>query len=232
MQISNFQTVEDLNLAGAEFIVSKLKGQGSNLLCAATGSSATGIYRTLVYKKDEMDISTLKLIKLDEWANLPMDYPGSCEYYLRQHLLQPLNISASNYISFDSQASDPDLECRRIENELETNGPIDVCVLGLGLNGHIAFNDPSDELQPNVHLAKLSVASMAHPMIKDYAEKPQHGFTLGLANILRSKTILLIVQGEHKKLIFQKLLRAKISTQLPASFLWLHENAHCYYCEN
>ncbi|RYY18866.1 MAG: galactosamine-6-phosphate isomerase, partial [Sphingobacteriaceae bacterium] len=104
------------------------------------------------------------------------------------------------------------------------------CVLGIGLNGHIAFNDPADELQPGVHLAKLSAASLAHPMVKHAAVDLQYGYTLGMADILQSKTILLIVNGQHKKTIFQEFLKGQITTQLPASFLWLHADVYCYYC--
>lgn len=232
MQLIKFQTPEELNIAGADFMISHLSGTEKRLLCAATGSSATGIYKTLISKKGEIDTAALKLIKLDEWAALPMDHPGSCEHYIQQHLLQPLNIPLSNYISFNTKAENTEAECKRIGDELKVNGPVDLCVLGLGLNGHIAFNDPADELNPGVHLAKLSEASMAHPMVQDVTEKPTHGYTLGMANILQAKTILLVVQGEHKKEIFRQLLKAKISTQLPASFLWLHGNAYCYYCEN
>lgn len=222
MKIINFNTVEELNTAGADFIISRLKGKESNLLCAATGNSATGIYQILVNKKDEINTSALKLIQLDEWADLHKDNPGSCEYYLQHHLLQPLNIPIGSYISFDSQSAEPAAECKRIQEKLHAEGPIDLCVLGIGLNGHIAFNDPADELQSGVHLAKLSEASMAHPMVKDLDNKPQYGYTLGIADILQSKTILLVIHGEHKKEIFERLLKSKISTQLPASFLWLH----------
>jgi len=232
MQISNFNTVEELNNAGAEFMVRHLSGKKHSLLCAATGSSVTGIYETFVKRKAKVDTASLKIIKLDEWAALPMDHAGTCEYYIKQHLLQPLSITESHYISFNSQAVDTDAECKRIAAELKANGPIDLCMLGIGLNGHIAFNEPANQLQPGVHLSKLSAASMLHLMVKDVAEKPQYGYTLGMADILQAKTILLVVQGKHKKEIFEQWLTGKISTQLPASFLWLHNNAYCYYCEN
>ena len=204
MQITNFKTAGELDTAGADFIISQLKGNKSSLLCAATGSSATGIYQTLVNKKEKINTAALKFIKLDEWAGLPMDHPGSCEHYVQHYLLQPLGISFSNYISFSSKADGPVGECKKIEDELKANGPIDLCILGLGLNGHIAFNDPADALQPGIHLAKLSEASMSHPMVKDVTDKPKYGYTLGLTSILQAKTILLVVRGEHKRKIFQQ----------------------------
>ena len=232
MQILKFQTVKELNVAGAGFITSHIKGNDGTLLCAATGSSSTGIYKELVEQRAEIDTRSLSFIMLDEWAGLAADHPGSCEYYLQQHLLRPLNIPDSNYTSFNSKANDPAAECSRMAKELNTKGPIDLCILGIGLNGHIAFNEPAEELQPGIHLAKLSETSLAHPMVKDVADKLQYGYTLGIGDILRSKTILLVVHGAHKRAILEQLLKAKVSTQLPASFLWLHADAHCYYCED
>lgn len=232
MHLLKFETEEELNTAGADFIVNLLQDNSQALICAATGSSPTGMYQKLVEKQSLQNTAGLKFIKLDEWADLPMDDTGSCEYYLRQHLLKPLHILEENYISFNSQADIPAEECKRIQQYLAQNGPIDLCVLGLGLNGHIAFNDPADKLQPGVHLAELSAASLAHPMVKDTAIDIKYGYTLGMADILQSKTILLIVNGQHKKTIFQEFLGGQISTKLPASFLWLHANVYCYYCIN
>lgn len=232
MYIKEFASPEELDIACAEFMLNELQRHQQPLFCPATGNSPTGAYRQLVNRKQELDTAALSILKLDEWAGLPMNHPGSCEYYLQQHLLQPLNIQPEQYITFDSQASDPATECERITQALAQQGPIDLCVLGLGLNGHLAFNDPADTLQPDVHLARLSPASLAHPMVQDAGVQLSHGYTLGIANIMQAKTILLMVNGKHKHDIFNQLMQRQVSTQLPASFLWLHSNAHCYYCKN
>lgn len=232
MQLIKFETVEELNIAGADFIVDLLQDQRQALICAATGSSPTKMYKKLVEKQGLQHTTGLRFIKLDEWAGLSMNHPGSCEYYLQQQLLKPLNILEENYISFNSKAAIPAEECTRIQQYLTQNGPINLCVLGLGLNGHIAFNDPADKLKRGVHLAELSATSLAHPMVKDVTIDLKYGYTLGMADILQSKTILLIVNGQHKKTIFQEFLKGQISTELPASFLWLHANVYCYYCLN
>ena len=231
MLVTKFQNPTALNAASAAFMLNVLRNNPQALVCAATGNSPTGAYQQLVARKDDFDASSLRFIKLDEWADLPMDHPGSCEYYLQQHLLKPLQIPADRFISFDSKAVNPEMECNRIQHYLDKNGPIDLCLLGLGLNGHLAFNDPAANLQPHVHLAQLSATSLEHPMIQGVTGVT-HGYTMGIADILQSKTILLIVIGKHKKAILTELLKQQISTQLPASFLWLHANAHCYYCED
>ena len=231
MHIKKFETVSDLNTACAGFMLQIMQRNQPSLICAATGSSPTGAYEQLITQKDKIDTAGLKFVKLDEWASLPMEHPGSCEFYLQQHLLKPLKIPAENFTSFDSMAADPEKECRRVRQYLEGSRPIDLCILGLGLNGHVAFNDPADTLQPHVHLARLSATSLAHPMVTGVPGL-EYGYTLGMADIMRSKAILLIVTGQHKKEILSDLLKERISTLLPASFLWLHANAHCYYCEN
>jgi galactosamine-6-phosphate isomerase len=194
-------------------------------------AAPTGAYRQLVQQKKQLDTAGLRVLKLDEWAGLPMSHAGSCEYYLQKELLQPLAIPNEHYIAFNSEAADAEAECKKVQEYLHVHGPINLCVLGLGLNGHIAFNDPADILQPNIHLAQLSVASLAHPMVQD-AVGLTHGYTLGMADILQARTILLLVNGRHKHGIFQQLLKKEISTQLPASLLWLHAHAYCYYCED
>jgi len=169
---------------------------------------------------------------LDEWYGLGADDKGSCDEYLQTNLFGPLNISFKRCVSFDGKTSEPEKECNRIAAYLDDNGPIDLCILGLGKNGHIAFNEPAAYLQPRAHLATLSATSLAHPMIKGNGETVKYGMTLGVGDIMRSKKIILLVNGTHKNAVMNKLMAQKISNQLPASLLWLHGNAECFYCDN
>lgn len=230
MRVTRCATVAELNELVSETIIKELDKKQHTLFCTATGNSPTGIYQLLAEKKNRIDTSKLSLIKLDEWYNLPMEHPATCEYYLRRHFLEPLGISS--YTAFDSKAPDPGAECSRINQYLDEHGPIDLCLLGLGQNGHIAFNEPADFLQPRAHLAPLSETSLTHTMIQNSGADVKCGFTLGMADILQSRKILLPVFGQNKRAIMQRLMEGKISSQLPASFLWLHPDAECFYCEN
>ena len=129
-------------------------------------------------------------------------------------------------------ALNPDDEVLSIQTQLDKRGPIDLCVLGMGKNGHIAFNEPADFLNARCHLAQLSPKSLAHDMIEGVTDKPRFGFTLGMADILESKMILLLIIGEGKKEVAEAFFTKKISSRLPASFLWLHPNVHCYIDQN
>lgn len=260
MEVLQFETRDALDKACAEAISGLIRQQPGLLFCAATGSSPAGVYQRLVElagsspagvyqqlagsagssstgayqqsRKAGLDISALRVVKLDEWAGLPMEHYGSCESYLRQHLIRPFSIRPENYLSFNSQAESPQAECSRISTELESWGTIDLCILGIGLNGHIAFNEPASVLQRGVHLATLTETSQAHPMVNGADYPLKFGYTLGMEAIMQSRKIMLIIQGPHKKAIFQELMAGTISTFLPASLLWLHANASCYYCEN
>jgi galactosamine-6-phosphate isomerase len=232
MQITRCNTLAELNELASDVLISDLKENPQSLVCAATGNSPTGVYKKLIEKQGSIIVENLTFVKLDEWYGLGIDDPGSCDYYIHENLLQPLEVSPERYIAFDGKSNEPEKECARISNFLDEHGPIDLCILGLGKNGHIAFNEPADFLQPRAHLATLSVTSLEHPMIKGNGEHIKYGLTLGVADILRSKKIILLVNGTHKNAIMEKLLQPKISNQLPASLLWLHPDVQCFYCDN
>ncbi|NNE76048.1 MAG: galactosamine-6-phosphate isomerase, partial [Pricia sp.] len=146
----------------------------------------------------------------------------------QQNIAIPLDISAHRYISFASNPLFPEKECERIQKELLQEGPVDICILGLGRNGHIGFNEPSEYLHPHCHVAKLSQESLQHQMADTMEIKPSYGLTLGMADILQSKKIVLLLTGSNKGKVISQFLSKQITTQLPASFLWLHPNVTCY----
>jgi galactosamine-6-phosphate isomerase len=222
-------TYEGLSLRAADIFMEQLKVNKRLLLGAATGSTPGGFYARLTELAREVPslFSALRVMKLDEWYGLPMDDPGTCESYLRTRLLQALNIGDDRYFSFNSDAKDPEAECVAMKTMLNLNGPIDLCILGLGVNGHIAFNEPTTSLTAHPHLATLARSSRFHPMVADRGEKPEYGLTLGMADIFQSRMILLLISGTAKRDIVQNLLSQRITTALPASLLWLHPNAIC-----
>ena len=211
-------------------LLTNLKTNPRPLICTATGYSPTGLYEKLAdsYQSDPKIFKDMIIIKLDEWGGTNGDYPNTCEYYLQKKLLEPLRISKNNYISFDSSPTDAKKECDRMENEIQEHGPIDICILGLGKNGHLGFNEPSKTLFPDCHIANLSESSLKNPMASKMKTRPTYGLTLGMANILKSKKIILLVTGPNKKKAIKKLLTREITTFLPASFLWLHPNVECF----
>ncbi len=229
MEVDIFNTYEELSQKAKDIILQKIKRKKDLLLCAATGGSPTETYRLL--GKEHLRrpglFAELRILKLDEWGGTPLDDKGTCESYLQDHLLQPLHISESRYIGFNSCPDDPMQECLNIQEQLDKEGPIDICILGLGINGHLALNEPAEYLQPHCHKVELSGQSLQHPMTSEMLIKPTYGLTLGMADIFCSKMIIILIHGQQKKKMVSQLLSKKISSSVPASFLWLHPNVIC-----
>ncbi|MEO8352881.1 MAG: 6-phosphogluconolactonase, partial [Chthoniobacteraceae bacterium] len=143
-RIQIFPEQETASRHAAHLLVGWLDPIADPLLVAATGDSPTLAYDHLA---EEAKVAPerfrgLRLLKLDEWGGLEMDDPATCESYLRHHLVKPLGLSPDRYMAFESNPRDPVDECKRIAAWVSDEGPIDVCVLGLGRNGHLAMNEP------------------------------------------------------------------------------------------
>ena len=219
----------EMSRTGASLILEALKKKPNLLLCAATGRSPEGLYIELatMAHSDLEPFKQLRILKLDEWGGIPENHPVSCEYFLNKKLLGPLDIPQERYISFASDPDEPETECWRIRSEIKREGPIDICILGLGRNGHLGLNEPAPKLESFCHVAALSAESLKHPMIASLEQKPEYGLTLGLKEILDSRLIIMLVSGKEKKHIAEKFLEAKVSPELPASFLWQHPQVEC-----
>jgi len=229
LSLAVYPDYERLSRAAAEIIISHLRQKPDLLLCAATGASPTRIYQLLVeeFRREPDAFRNLRVLKLDEWGGLAMDDPGSCEFYLQQHLLKPLSISTERYAGAQSDARFPEKECARIRQWLQENGPIDICVLGLGHNGHLAMNEPADSLRPYAHVAELAATTMNHAMLAEAKSRPRHGMTLGMAEIFQARKILLPVSGPAKTEQLERMMNKKITTHFPASLLWMHPDTTC-----
>jgi galactosamine-6-phosphate isomerase len=227
MDLKVFNSPEELAEYASALIISKIQAARDLLLCTATGNSTTLTYRKVVEHKEQFQSDALRIIKLDEWGGIPMDNPKSCESYLREKLIIPLEIREENYLSFNSNAREPAAECQRMQKLLDESGPVDLCILGLGLNGHIAFNEPAAFLQPHCHIAQLSDKALSHSMAKEMGIRPAYGLTLGMTDIFNAKQILLLITGGSKAEITRDLMKQQVTALLPASFLWLHSNVQC-----
>jgi len=211
-----------MSQAAANFILDKIMKKNSMLFCPATGSTPKRTYEILA--RSNQKFNDVQLLALDEW-NLDRDNPASCYYYLAKTIIEPLGINRT--FVFDISKNEEEI-INESKDYLNTNGPIDLCILGIGQNGHLGFNEPGLTLEPHVHKIRLSEESKNHPMVAGISEKPTFGYTLGMSDILGAQKILLLVNGNHKREIMKNLMKQKISTALPASFLWLHPDVTCF----
>ncbi len=213
---------DDASLYSAKLIIDAISKKNDLVLCVATGNTPTIMYSLLkdYSLQHPRFFSKVKIVKLDEWYGLPMDHPATCEHYIQNNILIPLDISSDNYLSFKSDCIDPILECKRIENELLKWNGIDFCILGLGVNGHLGFNEPHvDSLSMNAHLAVLTNTSQQHSMLKETNAVCTHGLTLGMDNLLSARESLLLVTGENKKDALWNAINSSSSSRYPASVL-------------
>jgi len=229
MQLSYYSNYEELSKRAARVVLEEIRVQPGMLLCAATGSSPSGLYAALAAEaqiRPEL-FRQLRILKLDEWGGIPDHIPGSCEQYLRSRVLLPLQIPEDRYFSFSSNPPDPRAECERIRSILHREGPIDLCILGLGKNGHLGLNEPAEMLEPCCHVVHLSPESLQHSMLAEMEIKPSYGLSLGMQEILSARKILMLISGKGKAQVAKAFLDGKISTRLPASFLWAHPHVEC-----
>ena len=231
MKIIPCSDYDEMSQLATQSVLAELRQHSGQLLCPASGSSAVGLYEYLAQaiNEDPKIFEQLRILMLDEWLGLAADNPNSCNAFMQKHLIQPLSISEERYFFFDGNTSEPEKECDRMAGILNNQGPIDICILGIGKNGHLGFNEPADVLSPYCHVATLSQTSKAHAMISSMASPPEFGLTLGMTDILESKKIILLLSGKSKQEIIRKFLSKEISAHLPASLLWQHPNVECYH---
>jgi galactosamine-6-phosphate isomerase len=231
MQLFISDTYETMSAQAAEAVMQKITSQSNGVLSPASGDSPTGLYKELVRKlnSEKIDISGWKFVGLDEWLGMNGNDEGSCRFYLNNQLFNPLHISENNICFFDGKAKDLNNECDTVEKFINENGGIDIAVVGLGLNGHVGMNEPGTSPSLHSHVAEIDPLTQQVGQ-KYFKEKKQisKGLTLGIANIMEAKNVILIVSGNKKAEIVRQILEEEISEQLPASFLRNHKNCSVY----
>lgn len=229
MILTEVANYEEMSQAASDILLACIQEKPNALLCIATGSSPTRAYSLLVEKirQQQVDTSCLQIVKLDEWCGLEKSNPATCEAYIQQHILQPLDISQDRYISFDPLEQNWEKECARITGLIEEKGGMDCCVLGIGKNGHLGLNEPGPATLPFAHKALLDEKTKGHSMLSLSSQKVQEGYTLGIQDILCACKVLLLVTGEGKKEACQNLYQPSLSSWRPANYLWLHKDAVC-----
>ena len=227
---------ETMSQSAADSILEAIRRTPSLLICAATGATPTRAYGLLAecYTRSPELFRRVRIIKLDEWCGLKADDPASCEMYLQQHLVQPLKVSGDRYIAFRSNPENPQAECERIAGTLAHKGPIDLAILGIGVNGHIGFNEPHAVFAAHAHVSELALESRQHAMLsRSTVDNPQelvrYGLTLGMSDLLQARQLIILASGASKRQSLQRMLdTSAIEPASPASFLWQHHtNAVC-----
>ena len=193
-----------------------------------TGSTPIGMYRELVGKSngfEELEWTYVRTFNLDEYVMNP-NHEQSYHSFMKKHLFDKIDI-------MPSQCYFPDRNTEEYEKKIKDMGGIDLCILGLGTNGHIAFNEPGSAFESRTRVMDLTEQTIVDNsrFFDDVGDVPTQAITMGLGTIMDSKRIILMVSGEHKLNILNVAMNAAQTTDIPASVLQEHDNLEVYYCD-
>jgi glucosamine-6-phosphate deaminase len=167
--------------------------------------------------------SDVVTFNLDEYVGIERTHPGSYYTFMKQHLFKFIDIDPANAHIPNGAAPDLDAECARYEREIAATGGLDLTFLGLGSNGHIAFNEPGTPFDARTRVVTLTESTRAaNASLFPDGRVPTHAITMGIATILESKSIVLLASGEKKQAAIERLRSGEISEDFPASALWNH----------
>lgn len=211
---------ESMSKKAANFIAEYIEKKPDTLLCIAGGETPMGIFRYLVkYAADKkIDFSQCKFVSLDEWVGLGRDTKGSCKETLYNNFFDLIPVKEEQICFFDGLAADMEDECRKTDKFISDHGDIDLIVLGIGMNGHIGFNEPNVPLNTECHVVALDpVTKKVSVKYFDTALDVKQGISLGMQTISRADTILLIADDIRKADIVKKTVEGEKTPEVPSS---------------
>ena len=228
MDIIRARDYEDMSLKAAGIVADLIRKKPDAVLGLATGSSPIGLYKALIdmYQRGELDMSGVTTANLDEYVGLSPENEQSYRYFMDHYLFDHVNIDKARTFVPDGLAEDADAECRRYEALLSKIGERDLQLLGLGLDGHIGFNEPSEAFSDVTCCVELDQSTIeANKRFFSSAEEvPGKAYTMGIGTIMRAKKILMVVNGEAKADILEKVIRGPVCPGVPASILRFHRD--------
>ena len=228
MRIYKAKDYEEMSRKAAGIVSAQIIMKPDCVLGLATGSTPVGLYKQLIewYRNGDLDFSGVRTVNLDEYKGISRENDQSYYYFMHQNLFDHVNIPAGNTHLPDGMEPDSEKECRRYEELIQSMGSVDLQLLGIGHNGHIGFNEPSDVFDKQVHCVNLTQSTIeANKRFFASAEEvPRQAYTMGIQTIMRSKKILIIANGEGKADIVRDAFFGPITPMVPASVLQLHND--------
>lgn len=228
MQIVSCVDYADMSRKAARIIASQVTLKPHCVLGLATGSTPIGTYKELIrfHLEEELDFSNVTTVNLDEYYGLSPEHEQSYRYFMRQNLFDHINIPPENTHIPDGLTRDVARTCAEYDSMVSSLGGTDIQLLGIGDNGHIAFNEPHSFFFAQTHLVDLdedTIKANARFFASE-ADVPRQAITMGMRSIFSAKLILLLASGPNKASAIAKMIKGPIDPQLPASILQLHPN--------
>ena len=226
MELITKKDYDELSKAVGDFVIDYVGKKPDSLICFAGGDTPLGLLKYLVeaVNENKVDLSKCRFVGLDEWVGLGRDVKGSCQEMLYNNFYDLIPVPKEQVCFFNGLAKDLNEECRRVDSFISDNGNLDLIVLGIGMNGHIGFNEPAEDFPKFTHCVDLTESTIqANARFFDKPEDvPTQAYTMGIGTIMRAKRILLIASGKDKAAIVKEALFGPVRPQVPASILQLH----------
>ncbi len=228
MQIIKTRDYDHMSRMAANIIAAQVIMKPDCVLGLATGSTPVGTYEELVrrYDKGELDFSTVTSINLDEYKGLSPENDQSYRYFMNTHLFSHVNIDPEKTYVPNGLEPDSEKACAAYNAVIRQAGGIDLQLLGLGHNGHIGFNEPSDIFEKETHCVDLTQSTIDanSRFFASMDEVPKQAYTMGIGTIMQAKKVLVVVSGKGKAQIVKDAFFGPCTPQVPASILQLHSD--------
>ena len=225
MKIIVTKDYEELSAKAAKIMLEVVRENPYAVLGLATGTTPLGLYAYMIDDHEQKGTSYahIRTANLDEYKGLPKTHPQSYAYFMRKNLFDGLGIHSENTNIENGMAADEEKECARYDEVLERL-PRDIQLLGLGSNGHIAFNEPGTPFGSGTHVVALAESTVKDNarLFDDISEVPRKAFTMGIRQIMQAKKALILASGANKADAVAKMVKGEVTEAVPASVLQLH----------
>ena len=229
MEVIVKKSYEEMSKLAAEMIARVVRSKPNAVLGLATGSTPVGTYKELIkmHKEEKLDFSHVTTFNLDEYVGLSPTHDQSYRYFMNDNLFNHINVDKKRTFVPDGMAKDIPAFCKWYEEQILRAGGIDVQLLGIGGNGHIAFNEPGSSLG-----SRTRVKTLDDKTIKDNArffksldEVPKYAITMGIGTIMEARSLILLANKENKADAISKTVEGPITAMVPATIVQLHPKA-------
>ena len=228
MEVKVFNNAQEIAVACANIFTQQLTEKGDSVLGLATGASPVPTYKELIARFNDGKISfkDVKSYNLDEYCNLPRDDKNSYYTFMHENLFNSVDIKEENVHVLDGNAADPEKEAADFDAMIDADGGIDLQLLGIGTNGHIGFNEPSDAFSDGTFKVKLTDSTIkSNSIYFDDDSMPRYALTMGINSIMKAKKIVLIATGASKAEAIKATVNGEVTPLCPASILQNHKDA-------
>jgi len=229
MKINSFLNYSDYLDTIVNKIMSQIRVNEKTLIGIATGFSPTKIYSLIGEKlKNEPELrAKIYIFQLDEWKGVSVNEKNSCHYYIINNVIVPWKLDIKNCFMIDGLTFEDENQLIKYQKYLIKKS-LDICILGIGENGHLALNEPGTKKNQLFGIQKLSSASLNHAMLEKSKQLITHGISIGIKEIMDSKEVILLISGENKQQTYESFITKKDYNSFPASILHNHQNCSTF----